>query len=73
MDNPYTPGTPFYRNFEHRFERLQLPDGTLHAWHCWCGMCDVIKNHAHGALEIVTVDEPSEYDNLYPHGATWAQ
>ena len=66
-ENPYTYGSGFWHNFEHRFERLQLPNGELHAWHCWCSICDVIKHHCHSEYKIVIVDEPSEYENLYPN------
>ena len=65
--NPFPPNSGAARNWEHRFERLKLPNGELHAWHCCCVACDIIKKHAHSAYKIVVVDEPSDPLNLYPH------
>lgn len=67
--NPYHTDTGAGRAWEHRFERLKLPGGELHAWHCCRLYCDFIKLHAHSAYEIVVVDEPSDPLDLYPHGA----
>jgi hypothetical protein len=67
MNNPYTPGSGYWHNFEHRFERLKLPNGELHPWHCSCSMCDIIKHHCPNDYIIVVVDEPSDYYNHRPN------
>lgn len=66
-ENPYLEGSAIAEKWEHRFERLKLPNGELHVWHCWCAACDMIKLHCPGEYKIVTVEEPSDPTILYPH------
>jgi len=65
--NPFNKNSSAWHSWEHRFERLQLPNGELHAWHCWCTWCDIIKHHCPNEYKIIIVDDPSDPLNLYPY------
>lgn len=65
--NPFIKNSGAARNWEHRFERLKLPTGELHVWHCRCVACNIIKWHCPEEIKIVIVDSASDPLDLYPH------